>query len=115
MLRVDYRTLAAVIFAAVLPFKAAASSPGMIEGPSGCTWNASVVAVQDTTITLKLDTMYGACMQMPYPCGKEGDITTATRTDAQKSLEIGGKTQVWVDANGATFTPPPCTRTPINP
>lgn len=115
MLRVDHRILAVVVFAVMLPFKAVASSPGMIEGPSGCTWNASVVAVQDTVITLKLDTMYGSCMQFPYPCGKDGDIMTATPTDAQKSLNVGGKIQVWVDENGATFTPPACTHQPISP
>lgn len=115
MLRADHGILAVLVFMTLLPFEVAASSPGMIEGPSGCTWNASVVSVQDTKITLKLDTMYGACMQYPHPCGKKDDIVTAIRTDAQKSLNMGDKTHVWVDNAGATFTPPACSRQPINP
>jgi hypothetical protein len=115
MLRFDHKILAALVFVAMLPLKGVASSPGMIEGPSGCTWNASVVRVQDTQITLRLNAIYGACMQDPSPCGKEGDTIEAKLTVAQNSVEIGSTVQVWVDATGATFSPPTCTSRPIAP
>ncbi|MEZ0224795.1 MAG: hypothetical protein ACAH83_09600 [Alphaproteobacteria bacterium] len=113
--------IAALIF---MP-SARASSPGMIEGPPGCDWEAQVVSADAAGVTLKLVKMAGTCMMDAGNCGKEGDTVKAPPGDRDASAYAAGSTvNVWVtgpdgtnDASvlAATLKHPACTRVPIGP
>ncbi|TAL31670.1 MAG: hypothetical protein EPN97_10725 [Alphaproteobacteria bacterium] len=104
---------------------ARASSPGMIEGPPGCDWEAQVVSAGLEGVTLKLVKMHGTCMMDYGNCGKEGDTVTAPPGDQDAAAYApGAAVNVWVTgpegAAGsasltATLKHPDCTRTPIVP
>lgn len=104
---------------------ARASSPGMIEGPPGCDWEAQVVSAGAEGVTLKLVKMHGTCMMEYGNCGKEGDTVTVPPGDKEATTYApGSAVNVWVtgpegvkeaSALAATFMHPACTRTPIVP
>ena len=105
---------------------ARASSPGMVEGPPGCDWDATVISADaGAGVTLQLVKMNGTCMMDAGNCGKEGDRITAPLDGKDISAYAPGSTvHVWVSnpvqVNNdrqliATLTHPECTRTPITP
>ena len=105
---------------------AQASSPGMIEGPPGCDWEAKVVSAEASSgVTLQLVKMAGTCMMDYGNCGKEGDTVTAPLGDKDAAAYAAGSTvNVWVSSPEvgagtavltATLQHPDCTRTPITP
>ncbi len=102
---------------AVLPAKA--SSPGMIEGPPGCAWTATVTTL-DPAVQVRLDKMIGTCMYEPGPCGKEGDVIPLPTENLSILLAQGQTLDVWVDTDAggglrANVSIPACARTPVNP
>lgn len=110
----------AFIFLLLASSPAAASSPGMIEGPPGCSWNATVSVSGATSTAVELQTVRATCMYEPGNCGKEGEIYTLEVTDPSLGITQGDTVQVWVapDADGAlkaSLAHPPCTKTPITP
>ncbi len=106
-----------LFFALLLALPAFASSPGMIEGPPGCTWNATVVEMGEANAALRLDTLYGTCMQQPGDCGKPDDVVTIT-FELKDEITKGATKKIWVDSDAegnlrATLTHPACTRVPV--
>lgn len=84
----------------VLMSPAQASSPGMIEGPAGCDWEAKVVSAEASSgVTLQLTKMHGTCMMDYGNCGKEGDTVTAPLGDKDAAAYAAGSTvNVWVSS-----------------
>lgn len=96
---------------------AQASSPGMTEGPPGCSWNANVTVSGATNIAVELQTIRATCMYDYGPCGKEGEIYTIEMTDAKLGITEGDTIQVWVDIGKdgkpqASLKHPACIKTP---
>lgn len=88
----------------------------MIEGPPGCTWDATVIAVSGAQVKIRLEKMYGSCMYEPGPCGSAGDVLSLPN-GKDKPAKAGDALQVWVDADAdshlrASLEPPVCTRKP---
>lgn len=107
-----------VLLSALTALPAWASSPGMMEGPPGCDWEATVVSVSASAppeLQLKLEKMHGSCMYAPSPCGQPGDKVTVATAGQDTAYQIGQTLHVWVAGNTATLTHPQCTRTPIAP
>jgi hypothetical protein len=108
------------LFLLLASFPARASSPGMVEGPPGCSWHATVSVSGATNVAVELQTIRATCMYAPGPCGKEGEIYTIAVTDTRLGITQGETIKVWVDigADGkprASLNHPPCTKTPVNP
>jgi hypothetical protein len=99
-----------------------ASSPGMVEGPPGCDWVATVVSASTSKVTVRLRRLHGTCMQAPGNCGKEGDTFAVDTGDlAPENFSPGATVHIWVSsapgspALAATLKHPNCTRTPMTP
>lgn len=101
-----------------VPVTASASSPGMIEGPPGCDWEANITALheqRDRTLDVQLKKMHGTCMYAPGPCGDEGENVTVPLGSESTELFTPGQTvHIWVSGNKATLTHPNCKREPID-
>lgn len=109
------RLLTLTLFTA-LAAPAWASSPGMLEGPPGCDWEATVTGKTATTppqLQLKLSKLSGTCMAEPGPCGQPGDDLTVDASGQDGTLQTGQTVHVWVSGVFAMLTHPTCTRTPI--
>lgn len=103
------------LLSALTALPALASSPGMIEGPPGCDWEASVTGTTTTTppqLQLKLVKLSGTCMAEPGPCGQPGDEITV---DQDGTHQTGQTVHVWVSGVFAMLTHPTCTKIPIKP
>lgn len=101
------------IFFTVLNFLAAgfalASSPGLTEGPAGCTWNATVKKVGKSSISVYVDQQYGSCVDEPCPIDAEGKSYTLS----SKKYKAGEVIKIWVDLDKkgkerATLNIPKC-------
>lgn len=98
---------------------AAASSPGMVEGPPGCSWYATVTVASPANLAVELQTVHGTCMASPGDCGQSGDTLTVSVTDQAQQSSAGETVKVWVNhaADGTlqgTLTHPPCQRRPMS-
>lgn len=104
----------------VLP--AAASSPGMVEGPPGCSWDATVdvaavsSATDETYFFVRLEKEHGRCMAFvpPATCGITGKkFRIAVPGHVPEKYRHGDMVRVWVNGETASFTASACTKTPI--
>lgn len=91
------------------PSFALASSPGLTEGPAGCTWNATVKKAGKSSISVHVDEQYGSCMDETCPIDAEGKNYTLTG----KKYKAGEVIRIWVDLDKkgkdrATLNIPKC-------
>lgn len=110
------RSLPLLMLSMLTALPCSASSPGMIEGPRGCDWEAFVVSASSTTtpqLELKLTKLHGSCMYEAGPCGQPGDKVTVSTTGHDTAYQTGQTIHVWVSGTAATLEHPRCTRTPI--
>ena len=95
-----------------------ASSPGMVEGPPGCTWESKAVKIdskQKPAIHLELVKLHGSCVYRPYPAGKPCQELLAEPKKSGSAPKVGDSVEVLVGETHATLDLPTCTRTPIRP
>ena len=104
-------------------FSAAASSPGIVAGPPGCSWDATVIgggmissATDETFFFVKLEKEYGRCMAFvpAETCGTSGkEFRLAVPGYAPEKYKAGATVRVWVNGATARVENPACTQTPI--
>ncbi len=104
-------------------FSAAASSPGVVEGQPGCSWDATVLgggmissATDVTFFSIKLDKEHGRCMEyVPLElCGTVGkQLRIAIPGTVPQQYRPGETVRVWVNGVTASIEPPACTKKPI--
>lgn len=75
------------------PIPAMAGSPGVIEGPAGCTWNATVKKVNKSSMSVHVDEQYGSCVDEACPVDAEGK----TYSLPAKKYKTGEVIKIWVD------------------
>lgn len=103
-------------------FSAAASSPSMIEGPPGCSWDATVngggmisSATDVTFFSITLDKEHGRCMEyVPLErCGTVGkQLRIAVPGTVPQQYTSGETLRVWVNGSTASVEQPACTKMP---
>ncbi len=104
-------------------FSAAASSPGVVEGRPGCSWDATVIgggmissATDVTFFSIKLDIMRERCMEY-VPLELCGTVGKQMRIDfpgtVPQQYRPGETVRVWVNGVTASVEQPACTKKPI--
>lgn len=90
-----------------------ASSPGMIEGPNGCSWKATVVTLKAHQIDVSLDRLAGCCVYH-VRTGTEGQKMTLKRPTGF-SAKPGASIEIWLEEGAAepSLEIPSCHRKPI--
>lgn len=122
MTREDALRLFSLLFFLCYASAVAASSPGMVEGPPGCSWDATVdatavsSATDETYFYIRLAKEHGRCMAFVAPdiCGiVDKKFRIAVPGYAPEKYRHGETVRVWVSGETASFTAPACTKTPI--
>ena len=70
------RLLLSAFLLLMIPGTSHASSPGMVEGPPGCLWDATVIQSEETSIVIRLDRVWASCMAASCPVGDPLDEVT---------------------------------------
>lgn len=80
-----------------------ASSPGMIEGPMGCSWKLSVLLKgkgPDSKLRLRFESELGSCTNIPC-VGRVGDlIEIPIKLLGDKERKLGASVEAWVVDGG---------------
>ena len=72
---------------------ARAGTPGFLEGPAGCTWNATVKKVDKSSVSVHVDEQYGSCIDEACPV----DATGKTYKLTGKKYKADEIIKIWVD------------------
>lgn len=72
---------------------ARAENPGFLEGPSGCTWNATVKKIDKSSVSVQVDEQYGSCIDEACPV----DATGKTYKLTGKKYKADQVIKIWVD------------------